>query len=61
LRLPIKKPPYKQNLFNVDRTENKSTKLKYYIDLKVQTSTNKMWMRFFLTDLREHKAILGYS
>jgi hypothetical protein len=59
--LPIKKLAYKRNLFNVDRTENKSGKLKYYMDLEVQTRTNKTRMRFFLTDLGENKAILGYS
>jgi hypothetical protein len=42
LRLPIKRLPYEWNLFNVDGTENKSGKLKYYMDLKVQTGTNKM-------------------
>jgi hypothetical protein len=60
LRLPIKRLPYKQNPFNVDGTENKSGKLKYYMDLEVQTRTNRTHMRFFLTDLGEHKAILGY-
>jgi hypothetical protein len=45
----------------VDGTENKSRKLKYYTDLEVQTGNNWTRMRFFLTDLREHKAILGYS
>jgi hypothetical protein len=61
LRLPIKKLAYEWNLFNVDGTQNKSGKLKYYTDLEVQTGTNKTCMRFFLTDLGEHKAILGYS
>jgi hypothetical protein len=61
LRLPIKKLAFKWNLFNVDGTENKSRKLKYYMDLEVQMGTNKIHMRFFLTDLGEHKEILGYS
>jgi hypothetical protein len=61
LRLPIKKLAYEWNLFNVDGTENKSGKLKYYMDLEVQTGTNKTCMRFFLMDLGEHKAILRYS
>jgi hypothetical protein len=61
LMLPIKKLAYKWNLFNVDGIENKSRKLKYYMDLEVQTGTNKTCMRFFLMDLGEHKAILGYS
>jgi hypothetical protein len=45
----------------VDRTENKSGKLKYYTDLEVQTGARHVKMRCFLTDLGEHKAILGYS
>jgi hypothetical protein len=45
----------------MDGTENGSGKLKYYTDLEVQMGANKMHMRFFLTDLREHKVILGYS
>jgi hypothetical protein len=52
---------YEWNLFNLDGTENKSRKLKYYTDLKVQMGTNKTCMRFFLMDLEEHKVILGYS
>jgi hypothetical protein len=61
LRLPIKKLAFKRNLYNVDGTENKSRKLKYYTDLEVQMGTKWVKMRFFLTDLGEHKAILGYS
>jgi hypothetical protein len=61
LRLPIKCLEYEQNLFNVNGMENKSGKLKYYMDLEVQTGTNWTRMWFFLTDLGEHKAILGYS
>jgi hypothetical protein len=61
LKLPIKCLAYERNLFNVDGTENKSGKLKYYIDLEVQTRANQTWMQFFLMDLGEHKAILGYS
>jgi hypothetical protein len=45
----------------MDGTENKSRKLKYYTDLEVQTETNRTRMRFFLTNLSEHKVILGYS
>jgi hypothetical protein len=60
LRLPIKKLAFEQNLYNVDGTENKSGKLKYYTDLEVQTGAQRVKMRFFLTDLGEHKAILGY-
>jgi hypothetical protein len=60
LRLPIKKLAFKRNLYNVGGMENKSGKLKYYTDLKVQIGTKCVKMRFFLTDLGEHKAILGY-
>jgi hypothetical protein len=60
LRLPIKWLAYNWNLYNVDGTENKSGKLKYYTDLEVQTGNNQMRMWFILTDLGEHKAILGY-
>jgi predicted aspartyl protease len=35
LRLPIKCLEYKRNLYNVNSIENKSGKLKYYMDLKV--------------------------
>ena len=45
----------------MDGTENKSRELKYYTDLEVQTGTTRSLLRFFLTDLRENKAILGYS
>jgi hypothetical protein len=61
LRLLVKRLAFKWNLFNVDSIENKSGKLKYYTDLEVQSSSNKTRMRFFLTDLGEHKAILRYS
>jgi len=35
--------------------------LKHYTDIKVQTGTSRNQLRFFLSDLGEHKAILGYS
>ena len=60
LRLPIKTLPEPKPLLNVDGTENKSSKLRYYTDLDVRTGTNTTTMRFFLSDLGEHKAILGY-
>ena len=60
LRLPIKMLPEPKPLLNVDGTENKSGKLQYYTDLDVRTGTNTTTMRFFLSDLGEHKAILGY-
>jgi hypothetical protein len=47
-------------LFNVDRTENKSRALHFYTDLQMQTGGQRTNHRFFLLDLGEHKAILGY-
>jgi hypothetical protein len=60
LRLPIKnlKTPWK--LYNVDGTENKAGELQYYTDLETRTGTTITKLRFFLSDLGEHKAILGY-
>jgi len=60
LQLPIKRLEEPQNLFNVDGTTNKSSALQYYTDLQVQTRTQRTNLRFFLTDLGENKAILGY-
>ena len=61
LKLPIKKLPVPRKLFNVDGTENKTGELQWYTDLEIQTGSNHTTMRFFLSDLGEHKAILGYS
>ena len=61
LKLPIQQLPQPQKIFNIDGTTNKSGKLKYYTDLDVQTSTNWSKLCFFLIDLGENKAILGYS
>jgi hypothetical protein len=44
----------------VDNTLNKAEQLQFYTDLQVRTGTKCTAMRFFLTDLEEHKAILGY-
>jgi len=60
LKLPIKQLPTPRALLNVDGMENKSGKLQFYTDLDVQTGTTKTTLRFFLSDLGEHKAILGY-
>jgi hypothetical protein len=60
LRLPIKQLPEPRLVLNVDGTENKSGKLKYYTDLNVQTGQNTTMLRFFLSDLGEHKVILRY-
>ena len=60
LQLPIKHLEEPQNLFNVDGTTNKSRMLQFYMDLQVQTGTQRTNLRFFLTDLGDNKAILGY-
>ena len=60
LQLPIKKMSEPRKLLNVDGTENKSGELRYYTDLQVQTGTNHTNLRFYLTELGEQKAILGY-
>src|SRR5260221_3344537 len=49
-----------RKILNVDGTENKSGELRYYTDLQVQTGTNHTNLRFYLTELGEQKAILGY-
>ena len=61
LRLPIKSLPEPRKLYNVDGTENKAGELRYYTDLEVRTGKTNTRLRFFLTELGEHKAILGYS
>jgi hypothetical protein len=40
--------------------ENKARELCYYMDLETQTGTAASKLRFFLSDLGEHKAIFGY-
>ena len=60
LRLPIKKMTQPRKLFNVDGTENKSGELQFYTNLHVRTGPEMTTLRFFLTELGEHKAILGY-
>ena len=60
LRLPIKQLEQTRKLFNVDGTENKSRELRFYTDLQVQTLRTTTLLRFFLSDLGDHKAILGY-
>ncbi len=60
LKLPIKRLPFPRKLFNIDGTENKAGQLQFYTDLAIQTGSTTTNMRFFLTQLGEHKAILGY-
>ena len=60
LCLPIKWLSQPQPLYNVDGSENKSRQLIFYTDLQVWTRQQMTNLRFFLSDLGEHKAILGY-
>jgi len=60
LKIPIKRLPSPRTLLNVDGTENRSGRLEYYTDLQVRTGGDITKLRFFLSDLGEHKAILGY-
>jgi hypothetical protein len=60
LKLPIKQLPQPRKLFNVDGTQNKSGELQFYTDLQVRNSGQTHSLRFFLSNLGEHKAILGY-
>jgi hypothetical protein len=60
LQLPIKQLDEPKKLLNIDGTENKSGELKYYTNLAVWTGGTHTTLRFYLSDLGEQKAILGY-
>jgi hypothetical protein len=60
LRLPIQRLSQPRKLYNVDGTSNQSGDLLYFTDLSVQTGEKRTTMRFFLSNLGENKAILGY-
>jgi hypothetical protein len=60
LRLPIQRLASPWKLYNVDGTSNQSGDLLYYTDLAVQTGDKWVNLRFFLSNLGENKAILGY-
>src|SRR5260370_2332334 len=49
-----------RKLLNVDGTENRSGELRHYTDLQVQTGNNHTNLQFYLTELGQQKAILGY-
>jgi hypothetical protein len=59
-QLPIKQLEEPWKLFNVDRTQNRSGDLQFYTDIQVQTRSQHVNLRFFLTNLGENRAILGY-
>ena len=60
LWLPIKCLQQPQLVYNVDGTRNKNGDIEHYTDLEMQTRNQKVWLWFFLTDLANQKAILGY-
>jgi hypothetical protein len=60
LGLPIKNLMTPRKVYNVDSTQNLGGDLQHYTDVQVQTGTQRTNMRFFLTNLGEHKMILGY-
>jgi len=60
LHLLIKMLQEPRRLFNVDGTQNRAGDLKYYINLSTRTRTKKVNLQYFLTDLGNHKVILGY-
>jgi len=60
LHLPIKTLLEPRRLFNVDRTQNQAGDLKYYVNMSTRTGTRTVKLQYFLTDLGDHKVILGY-
>ncbi len=60
LHLPIKTLAEPRRLFNVDGTQNRAGDLKYYVDMSTRTGTRRTNLQYFLTDLGDHKIILGY-
>ena len=60
LQLPIRQLPQPRPLYNVDGSENKSRCLLFYTDLQVRTGQQTTNLRFFLSNIGEQKAILGY-
>ena len=60
LHLPIKQLENPRPLYNVDGTENRAGALQHYTDLSCQTGNQRTKLRFFLSDLGDHKIILGY-
>ena len=60
LHLPIKHLHQPQPVYNMDGIRNKNGDIEHYTDLEMQTRNQRVWLRFFLTDLTDQKAILGY-
>jgi hypothetical protein len=60
LGLPIQNLDMSPKLYNMDGTENKAGELQYYTDLCMQTGTQHHNLRFYLSNLGDHKCILRY-
>ena len=60
LWLPIKCLQQPWPVYNIDWTQNKNGDIEHYTDLEIQMGNQRVWLRFFLTDLANQKAILGY-
>jgi len=60
LHLSIKTLAEPRRLFNVDRTQNQAGDLKYYINMSTRTGSKRVNLQYFLTNLGDHKIILGY-
>jgi hypothetical protein len=53
-------PQKTEKLYNVDGSPNRSGELQYFTNLQVQMGTQHSTLCFFLSNLGENKAILGY-
>ena len=60
LWLPIKWLQWPRLVYNVDGTWNKNGDIEHYTNLEMQMGNWKVWLQFFLTNLADQKAILGY-
>jgi hypothetical protein len=60
LQMPIKCLKEPRKLYNVNGTPNWSGELQYFVDIQMQTGTQRSTLRFFLSNLGENKIILGY-
>jgi hypothetical protein len=60
LQLPIQCLKELRKLYNVDGSPNCSRELQYFTNLQVQTGIQHSALHFFLSNLGENKAILGY-
>jgi hypothetical protein len=60
LKLGSKKLSEPVRLRNIDRTYNQSGSVTHYIDLLISRKSRKITQRFYVTNLRTDRIILGY-